>query len=93
MQMIKEVLLQGNKHVTEASLVKPRITKERFSQKYMRDFQVTTLALKGAYEAMLNTQGLFQAQKCKENFALKSIATLAKSVKKMKDLFEQSKTV
>ena len=92
-QMIQEILLQGNTQVTAASLVEPKVIQERFSYKYLKDFQVTLLALKGAYDAMLNTQGLFQADKCNDTFALKSIATLAKSVKKIQDLFDECKGV
>ena len=85
--MMKEVLTQGTKYVAEARLMKPNLTKDRFSQKFLRDYQVANMALKGAHEAMLNTQGLFQANKCNAKFALKAIATLARTISKMKDIF------
>ena len=91
LKMIKEVTAQGTKFVAESSMMKPKLTKERFSAKFLRDFQVATMALKGAQEVMLNAQGLYQASKCNDKFALKAIATLARCILKIKQLLADSK--
>ena len=91
LKMIKEVTAQGTKFVAESSMMKPKLTKERFSAKFLRDFQVANMALKGAQEAMLNAQGLYQASKCNDKFALKAIATLARCILKIKQLLADSK--
>ena len=89
--MLKEILTQGQKMVAEeATVTKANITKDRFSKQVIQKHSVAHLALRAAYEALLTTQGLFQQQKCKDQFALKSIAQLARSVLKMKEVFQET---
>ena len=87
--MMKEVLFQGHKCVASGSLLRAKLTKDRYAQGFIREFQVVTSALNSAYEATLNTQGLYQAKKCNFKFALKAIASLAKATLKMKSLQAQ----
>ena len=44
-----------------------------------------------AFLTSLNTQGLFQASKCSLKFALKAIATLARSIQKSKEVSASTK--
>ena len=86
--MMKEVLQKGFKAVHSATILKPRITKEKFSGAFVKEFQQTLYTLQQSHEAMLNTQGLFQAEKCSIKFALKAIANLATITLKMRQLID-----
>ena len=71
--MLKEMLAQGQKIVADATVTKAKITKDRFSKQVIHKYATAHLALRAAYEALLTTQGLFQATQmqgpvCFENY-------------------------
>ena len=88
--MLKEMLAQGQKIVADATVTKAKITKDRFSKQVIHKYATAHLALRASYDALLTTQGLYQQKKCRDSFALKSIAQLARSVLKMKEVFEET---
>jgi hypothetical protein len=88
--MMKEVLTQGHKLVANASILKPKVTKDKYAASFIKDFRMTAQALTSSYEAMLNTQGLFQAQKCGHKFVLKAVSSLGKISLKMKALIKDT---
>ena len=85
---IKEVLMQGNKAHTSASILKPKLTKDKVSTKVLREFQSVYSALKASYEAMLTAKGLFESGKCKDAFAARAISSLARNVQEMRKILE-----
>ena len=89
LSMIKEVVSVGAKHITEAALLRPKLTKDRFTPKFIAQFSNANLALKNAQDSMLYAQGMFQAKKVQPKFACKAIAALARSIQKSKEMIAE----
>ena len=92
LQMLKEVTGLGQKVVADCAIKKAKVTKEKYSHKFVREYNQLQCALKGSYDALCNTQGLWQASKCKKLFVLKAIQSLAQNVQKMKEKLAEAET-
>jgi hypothetical protein len=89
LRKMKEAISQGHKAYKNACLLKPKLTKDKVSAKYIANFAEAFKNLKEALESCLNTQGLFEAGKAKVSFAAKATSRLADTSKTMKSIIEE----